>query len=54
MFKGSEEQLRLCELRDCYDSALLMIERQRSQLSLALFVLADLGFDLNDFMDALS
>jgi hypothetical protein len=48
------EQILLTELREAYEGALEIIENQRSQLSLALFVLADLGFDLNDWMDAIS
>lgn len=31
-----------------------VIEKQRSQLTLAFCLLADLGFDLGDFMDALN
>lgn len=31
-----------------------MIERQRGQLSLAFSVLAELGFDLNEWMDTIS
>ena len=43
----------LSELWECYDAALEIIEQQRSQLALALFVLAEIGFDLSDFADAL-
>jgi len=50
--ESTKDQL-LSELRECYDAALEIIENQRSQLSLALFVLADLGFDLSDFADVI-
>lgn len=37
------------DLEELYD----VIEKQRSQLSLALSALAELGFDMGDFMDAM-
>ena len=39
----------LLELRESYAKAIEMIENQQGQLSLALTVLAELGFDLADF-----
>lgn len=52
MQESTREQL-LVEFHELNDAALEIIEQQRSQLSLALFVLDELGFDLNDFADAM-
>lgn len=43
----------VAEIRYCYEKALDTIAKQQSQLSLALSLLADLGFDLEDFADLL-
>ena len=49
--RSTKDQL-LSNLQDSYEAALEIIENQRSQLALALFVLAEIGFDLSDFADA--
>lgn len=50
MAERTKDQL-LSEMRESYEAALEIIERQRGQLALALSVLAGLGFDLSDFAD---
>lgn len=54
MAERTKEQIIMSELRECYEVALETIERQRSQLSLALSVLVEIGFDLSDFADLLT
>lgn len=44
----------LLEMRESYEQAIELIENQQGQLSLALTVLASLGFELLDFADMLN